>query len=107
MGNMLTCPTCNGTKHSSGFVPDPVTGRPRITADAPCAQCGGEGVLSEERAGWIRIGRGYRQERLARRESIVAAATRLGISVSVLVSVELGRVSPDVLRSVDAEICER
>jgi DNA-binding XRE family transcriptional regulator len=98
MHDQTTCSVCNGTKHQSGFVTG-ADGRHHISAEAPCPQCKGTGVLTAEQLEWIQVGRHFRIERIAQRKSITAAAERLGISATQLIEAELGRIAPSILTS--------
>ncbi|GMG94811.1 hypothetical protein Cmtc_60310 [Cupriavidus sp. TKC] len=91
-----SCPSCEGKKRVSGFVTDS-TGRLRLTRTAPCPQCDGVGTITDEQCRWIAIGRSHRQMRFAHKESAVAAALRLGLSVDQLTAAELGRLPPAIL----------
>jgi len=96
------CPSCEGKKYVCGFVLDARTGRHRISADAPCRQCNGEGFVTDEQLDWIRLGRNLRQARIRQKESASTAALRLGLSVSQLTDAEMGRISPSILEEVDS-----
>ncbi|AQH05996.1 hypothetical protein A9R05_44420 (plasmid) [Burkholderia sp. KK1] len=91
------CPSCDGRKTVCGFVIDPGTSRMRISSEAPCPQCRGEGMVTEEQQEWIRVGKQCRQERLSRLEFASEAARRLDISIEQLMAAEMGRISPHIL----------
>ena len=56
-----------------------------------CASCGGSGYWTPAQAVAARVGAEMRQERLARGESLLEAARRLGMSPAELSALEHGR----------------
>lgn len=93
----VLCPSCQGAKTLHAFVDgrDPITGKRWGRQErVPCFACKGSGTISRQQAAWMEIGAAHRAARVARGESIFAAAGRLGITTVALNAMEQGREDP-------------
>jgi hypothetical protein len=59
-----------------------------------CALCHGDGKISAEVAGWLKVGSDHRNARVAREESLRECARRLGVSAALVSAMETGRERP-------------
>ena len=57
----------------------------------PCHTCNDAGTITEEHAARIAVGKKLRAERIARDESVMEAAKRIGVRPSELSDIEHGR----------------
>lgn len=90
----LPCPDCAATGKISAFV-DYGESRPgEFRTDIECSTCRGSGKISETIARWREAGTAHRDARVARRESIMACANRLGLNPAELSAMERGRLDP-------------
>lgn len=62
-----------------------------------CVRCGGAGRVPEVMRGWADLGGEMRERRVAREESLRAAARRVGVKPSEYADMEAGRVDPSRL----------
>lgn len=93
------CPSCGGKGSVAAFVDTAERGW--FDPTLPCPLCKGRGRISEQQAAWLAAGRAHYVARVARRESVLECATRLGIRVSELSAMEHGRVNPGNLTTSD------
>lgn len=89
------CPRCKGRKGGPAFI-DGATGG-SFDPFLACDLCKGEGAVSAQTVTWHEAGRAHYQARVARGESLMECATRLGIGVAELSGAEHGRRDPVVL----------
>lgn len=89
----LTCPHCEGQKGAHCFINRGPDIRKHSVEWRDCLTCGGTGVIDRQRAALIEQGREMREARVARRESLLEASQRLGLSPAELSAIEHGRVS--------------
>ena len=86
---MHSCPNC-----TDGKVTAFVNRGPDIDTHSietfPCATCGGTAKIDDELAGWIIKGKAARDARVVRRESLLEAANRMGITPGELSQIERG-----------------
>ena len=90
---MPTCPDCNGAKKKQALV--------NHGEEAGCAfevvdcwTCAGLGTITGQRVEWMQRGNAMRADRLARGETMVEAAKRLGIHWRDINEMEHGRIEP-------------
>ena len=90
------CPHCDGLGAVSGFVDGFRNGRRHgeLRRDIPCFTCDGKGRIPTHQFNWIEEGRVHRSQRQERKESLHAAAARLGISAAEVSAMEMGRMNP-------------
>lgn len=85
------CPRCsgNGGYHALVHRKDGCT-EEYLTCDL----CKGDGKISAEVAGWLKIGSDHRNARVSRDESLRECALRLGVSAALVSAMETGRKRP-------------
>lgn len=90
------CPRCHGKGTFAAFVDTATDGwyDPAIKCDL----CKGTGSIAAQIVEWLEIGRAHYERRIARDESIMECARRLGIRAAELSSMEHGRADPARLR---------
>ena len=59
-----------------------------------CDLCKGDGKISAEVAGWLKVGSEHRNARVEREESLLECARRLGVSPALISGMETGRQRP-------------
>jgi hypothetical protein len=89
---MVTCPDCRG-KGTLGAFLDGLSGG-RYEEAIQCSRCRGVGAIDRQQEEWMRVGGTHRTWRVAQHESLLECATRLGLPVSELSSMEHGRSDP-------------
>jgi DnaJ-class molecular chaperone len=85
------CPHCNGEGGGNAFInrgPDIST---HSVEWVRCRTCEGAGVISGERAVLVAQGKAMRDARVARQETLLEAARKMGITPSRLSAIERGR----------------
>lgn len=90
-----TCLRCNGRGSSRAFVHSGSASR--FMPDLKCFLCDGAGSVSNQTMQWFILGRQHRIDRVARSESLMECAGRLGIKASELSNMESGRTDPSIL----------
>ena len=93
MVDALQCPSCDGRGSSAGFIcfADGSDQRSGYNDAIQCSLCRGAGSISLETAERFRIGREHYKARVARDESLMECAKRLGLKPSELSAMEHGR----------------
>lgn len=90
----MICPGCNGAKTFTGFVcRHKADGGYGSVETYNCHTCDGRGEITQEHHERIMVGRQMRDERIARDESLMEAAKRMGIKTSELSAIEHGKIS--------------
>lgn len=88
---MTKCPRCTGDGGYYAIVT-------RATGCAEeyltCDLCKGDGSISDEIVGWLKVGSEHRNARVARDESLRECAKRLGVSPALISAMETGRQRP-------------
>lgn len=93
----MKCPDCCGTGKTGhvhvNFGYDERTGgcRGEWRETMPCLRCKGSGEVSDEMAQWMADGKAMRDARVARGESLMEAARRMGMGSAELSAIEHGR----------------
>jgi len=88
----VVCSDCNGRRGGVGFVCRYGKDGGRGSVEyIPCYTCNDAGTITEEHAARITVGKKLRAERIARDESVMEAAKRMGVRPSELSDVEHGR----------------
>lgn len=100
-GKGVLCPVCRGDGTVAAFLDTAERGW--FDPALPCSLCGGTGQISEQQAAWRTVGRAHYRARVARQESIMECADRLGIRPAELSAMEHGRADPTPL-AVDTPI---
>ena len=92
----MMCPDCNGNKRSQALANYGAAGCKWI--EIPCVLCQASGEISDERGAQIAeakaAGAALKAERLARDETLLEAARRLGVKISEYSRMERGVVLP-------------
>lgn len=70
-----------------------------LAGSLPCFLCKGAGGISDEQAGWVKLGAKFRQLRLEQDLSTREMAKKLGIPVVQLSDMEFGKTNPASLFS--------
>lgn len=99
---MKPCPHCTDGKVTAFVNRGPDISTHSVEA-FQCATCGGTSEIDEELSGWIAKGKAARDARVARRESLLEAATRMGISPGELSQIERGHGLAETYNSGDVE----
>jgi len=87
----MECPTCEGKKFGiAHFNTGPDSSKHRW-GEVACFTCNGVGSITDEHAKRIKDGKARREARIARGESMMESAARLGITVVALSALEHGR----------------
>lgn len=89
-----TCPRCDGKRGAHCFINRGEDIRTHSVEWRDCSTCGGTGTIDRRRAALIEQGQEMRNARVARRESLMEASRRMGISPSELSAIERGRQDP-------------
>lgn len=84
---MIQCPACAGEGFFGGFVAG-------WEVPLQCGQCQGSGQIPEAQADWFPRGRSHAMERVARDESQMECARRLGVTPREVNDMEHGRTDP-------------
>lgn len=90
---MPACPACKGEKEVFVFADGHHEDGTAFSRNGlmACFTCKGVGSISDEHAARIVAGKKLRDERVARREGLMEASTRLGMSPAELSAIETGR----------------
>lgn len=96
----VPCPSCSGKGTTAAFVDTETRGW--FDPSLPCSLCRGTGKISEQQMAWRTAGRIHYRERVARQESIMECAQRLGIRSAELSAMEHGRADPAPLSQTNA-----
>ena len=96
MADDATCPACKGLGSMGVFVDGPSGGYFRPVEE--CSICLGAGRISATRADWFAAGRAHYKARVARRETVMSCAQRLGLGLAELSGMEHGRIDPERIR---------
>jgi len=87
------CPSCAGVGTFAAFV-DRDDGTGCYDPAVPCPRCKTSGRVPIEQLRWAEAGAVYRKARVARGESLMEAAQRLGLSPAAVSAMEQGRSDP-------------
>lgn len=91
---MTRCPHCNGDGGGEAFINRGPDISKHTLEWVRCMTCSGDGVISDERAGLIDLGRRMREARVERGETLLEASRRLGTDPAKLSKLEHGRGHP-------------
>lgn len=89
MSRSIICPDCNGAGEREGIA-HPGARFIRIE----CSFCEVSGYITPQRAEWREIGQAHRRARLARDESMMECARRVGVLPSEISGFERGLIDP-------------
>lgn len=96
MVETITCPCCDGRGSNAGFIcyADGSGTRSQYDEAITCDLCKGVGKIAKQIAQWLEIGRAHYLNRVARDESVMECAKRLGLRPSQVSAMEHGRADP-------------
>ena len=87
----VRCPHCNGDGGGPAFINRGLDISTHSVDYVRCRTCEGDGVVSDERAGFIAEGRVWRDARVARQETLLEMSRRIGIGPAEISATEHGR----------------
>ena len=90
----IACPSCSGTGQVGPVHINYGGGHGEWKDKVPCYRCTGTGTATPEMIAWMARGKALRDARLARGETLGAAAERLSINPAALSAMEEGRRDP-------------
>lgn len=88
---MPICPRCDGSGKTGPVHINRGSKPHEWRSEMACDFCGGAGKISEDQADAMKLGKAFRERRVARDESLREAAKRLGMKASELSALERGR----------------
>lgn len=89
-GLQVHCPTCEGRKELFAFMNTGEDWRKHRQGRIPCLTCSGTGEVDDGYPERLAVGKKMHDERVARGETLMAAATRMGMRPAELSALEHG-----------------